>query len=290
MIKYAIPGMYELKDINFKILKMKREHPDFFYDNVDIEYCYGNPQFCIWDGGRIFGKYIHTSANEISSIIDKYNNDFNIPIRYVFTNCALKEEHYKNRFGNILMLLGSKKYNEVVVADDNFMKYLKEHYPSYGFVSSTTKCILDKEEVKKELHKEDYKLVCLDYNLNRNINFLKSFSEEEKNKTELLINSICPPGCAQRKNHYFLNSMSHLNFGRTYKMEYCGITENTFYPEVKKHHLVYEDLRDIYEPMGFEHFKIEGRTWDNLSIALTYCNYMIKPEYKDYVLMNLVMG
>lgn len=288
MIKYALPGMYEHADFYFRLLDLKRNRPDYFFENVDIEIVYGNPQFCIWDGGRIFSSYRQTTREEISDIINIYNNEFNIPIRYVFTNCCLEEKHYYNRFGNLLMELGSFGPNEVVLADDNFLHYLKENYPTYKFVSSTTKCLIKPEDVKAEYEKEDYKLLCLDYNLNRNFNFLEKLTPEEKEKTEFLVNAICAPACPNRKHHYYKNSQSHLEFGRTYHMDYCSITNGTFGGDTQKHHLTYTDLQQTYEPLGFSHFKIEGRTWHDLDLALACCNYLIKPEYRNIVLTILV--
>lgn len=279
MIKYALPGMYEHAEYYFHLLDFMRQNPNYFYDNIKIEIIYGNPQFCIWDGGRIFEKYIHASKEKIQDIINIYNNEFNIPIRYVFTNCCLTEKEYYNKFGNLLMELGSRGPNEVVVADDNFMKYLKNNYPMYKYVSSTTKCLTNCEQVKNELHKKDYKLICLDYNLNNNLNFLKTFSLEEKEKTEMLINAICGPGCPNRKHHYIKNSQSHLEYGRPYHMGYCAITQTAC--EKQKHHLDYNLLTNTYEPLGFSYFKIEGRTWNELDLTLTLSDYLIKPEYKN---------
>ena len=121
MIKYAIPAMYELADLNFRLLSIKKERPDLFYDDIEIEISYGNPQFCIWDGGRVFSSYKQSSMDNIKNIIDTYNNTFNIPIRYVFTNNQLTSNEYHNRFCNLLMEIGANGFNEVVVADDNFM-------------------------------------------------------------------------------------------------------------------------------------------------------------------------
>ena len=186
------------------------------------------------------------------------------------------------------MEAGNNYNNEVVLADDNFMVYLQEKYPNYSFISSTTKCLLNKEKVKTELNNDNFKMVCLDYNLNNNLTFLNTLTEKEKKKTELLINPVCPPNCQNRKDHYYLNSKSNLDYGREYKMEYCGIIENNFHPEViKKNHLTYEELKNTYEPMGFEYYKIEGRTWKTCDMLLTYCNYMVKPEYKDFVFCNI---
>ena len=79
-----------------------------------------------------------------------------------------------------------------------------------------------------------------------------------------------------------------LNYGKNYSTPWCGIIENNFYPNTHKNHMTYDMIKEKYAPMGFEHFKIEGRTWNELDLALTYCEYMIKPEYKNYVLTCLI--
>ncbi|MGN1342698.1 MAG: hypothetical protein ACI4VL_05760 [Bacilli bacterium] len=50
-------------------------------------------------------------------------------------------------------------------------------------------------EAKNEINNQNYKFICLDYNLNHNWTFLDSLNPEEKEKTEFLINPICGPGC-----------------------------------------------------------------------------------------------
>ena len=81
MIKYAIPGMYELANLNFKLLDLKTTNPECFYNDIEIEISYGNPQFCIWDGGRVVSSYKQASIDIIKNRIDTYNNKYNIPIR-----------------------------------------------------------------------------------------------------------------------------------------------------------------------------------------------------------------
>lgn len=289
-IKYSIPGFYELSDLNIKLLKLIKNKPQYFYDNFLIEAVYGTPQFCIWDGGRIFNQAKQSSKEQIEQLIYTYNNIFNIPIRYVFTNNQLKEKHYHDHFGNLCMELGSYYNNEVVIADDNFMLYLKNKYPNYSFISSTTKCLNTLEEIVQELDNSNYKMMCLDYNLNKNINFLKNIEENKKDKIELLINPICLPNCLYRKEHYKLNSLANLNYGKKYTMQGCNIPtdKNIFEPKAQKHHITYEDIINTYLPLGYQHFKIEGRTWDSKALCLTYCNYMVKPEYKNSVISILI--
>lgn len=183
------------------------------------------------------------------------------------------------------MELGKNYKNEVVVADDNFAFYLKENYPSYTLISSTTKCLVKKEEVFLELDKKIYNKICLDYNFNKNINFLKNIPEQYEEKIELLVNPVCGVKCPYRKEHYYLNSISHLNYGKTYQMEGC-IIKNNFIKQSSENNLYYSDLKRYQEKekIKIKHFKIEGRTWNKIDLLLTYCDYMIQPKYKNYVI------
>lgn len=192
-----------------------------------------------------------------------------------------------DRFGNLCLTLCENELNEIVLVDDNFLAYIKENYPKYTFISSTTKC-LNKEQTLEELKRKDFKMICLDYNLNSNMDFLKSLTEEEKEKTELLVNAICPPGCPNRKLHYKLNSLSHLNYGQNFQIN-CNIKKHINSTEVfnSKNNISYEKIKNIYEPLGFKWFKLEGRTLSPFEVLCNYVYYMVKPEYYIEVISDL---
>jgi hypothetical protein len=178
--------------------------------------------------------------------------------------------------------------NQVVLVDSNFMEYIKLNYPNLSFISSTTKC-LNKKDFKNELKDNKFIEVCLDYNLNHNWEMLDSLSPEEKQRCEFLCNAICPPGCPTRKKHYKLNSLYNLNFGKNYDVPYCGIKNHSLSPECKAYsnNISYEEIRDKYEPNGFCHFKLEGRTFTNSEQILIYSDYMVKPEYKNLFIEHM---
>ena len=46
-------------------------------------------------------------------------------------------------------------------------------------------------------------------------------------------------------------------------------------------HISPDDLYSKYVPMGYSHFKIEGRTMPDVNVLENYVYYMVKPEYKD---------
>ena len=288
MINYAIPGVYSHFELNVNLIHLIKDHPEFFYDNIGIDAVFGIFPFCIMDGGRIFNEYVHLTKEEVEYIVKTYN-DLSTPVRLVYTNTQLDPSLYNDRWSNIVLKIVENDINQIVVSDDNFQKYVRENYPKFSFISSTTKC-LNLADFKEELKKDAYLEVCLDYNLNSNLKMLNELTEQEREKCEFLINAICAPGCQNRKEHYKFNSLYHINQGMNFHMIYCPITDNTVSPTncAYRNNLSYEDIVKNYEPLGFKHFKLEGRTLSDLEVAANYIKYMVKPEYKEYVLTRIM--
>ena len=278
MINFLLPGFYEHFNLFKEIIEFKEKFPQYFYSEANIGACYGNFQFCLWDGGRIFNSYTQASYEQIVNIRDFYLSK-NIPLRLVFTNTEITEEHLDDRFCNLVTKLCEHENNEIVVNSALLEQYLRTNYPKYKFISSTTKCLLSPSDSKNELDK-DYFMVCLDYNLNHNFEFLKTI--ENKEKTEFLVNAICPAGCPYRKNHYRLNSIQHLNYGKLYLLNECKITKNTLDTDSARdrNNITPQEIYTTYAPMGFSNFKLEGRTLSDLEVLIGIVSYMVKPEYQ----------
>lgn len=289
MINFLIPGFYENFKLNVKLLDVLKDYPYYFYDGVRIEAVYGSFPFNIWDGGRTFPVYRHATREEIEKIKHIFNDIYDVNIRQVMTNPVIQEDNFYNRFGNICLSLCENERNEVIINNSDFEEFVREHYPQYKFISSTTKCLNTVESFKNELDNPNYRMICLDYNLNHNWKMLEQLTDEQKKKCEFLINAICPPGCPDRKNHYKNNGKFALSFGKHYAMTKCGVAANTCSWTTRNYHnnISPTELYEKYAPMGFEYFKIEGRTLPSVEIAANYCYYMVKPEYHDEVLLKL---
>ena len=286
MINYIIPGLYEHFNLNKAFIEYLKNNPKEQIEDTKINAVFGNFQFCIWDGGRIFDEYKQTTIEEIDKIFSYYTNE-NIVSRLIFTNNQLKEEDYYDRFCNLILTIGQDYNVEIVVADDNLREYIQNKYPNYQFISSTTKCITNFDLLKKEINDPNYKMVCLDYNLNHNKKLL-NFSPEEKEKTEFLCNAICPPACPYRKEHYKLNSFFSLTYGIPYNIQNCSIKYNTveFEQINSSNYITLEQIQNYYYPNGFKYFKLEGRTLSPLEVLCNYANYFIKSEYRQSFLVK----
>ena len=261
MINYIIPGLYEHFNLNKAFIASLKNHPKHQLVATKINAGFGNFQFCIWDGGRIFDEYKQTTIEEIDKIFSYYTNE-NIVSRLIFTNNQLKEEDYYDRFCNLILTIGQDYNVEIVVADDNLREYIQNKYPNY-------------------------KMVCLDYNLNHNKKLL-NFSLEEKEKTEFLCNAICPPACPYRKEHYKLNSFFSLTYGIPDNTQNCSIKYNTveFEQINSSNYITLEQIQNYYYPNGFKYFTLEGSTLSPLEVLCNYANYFIKSEYRQSFLVK----
>ena len=168
--------------------------------------------------------------------------------------------------------------------------YIRKNYPRYKISSSTCKEIRTIDAVNKELEK-DYHLVVLDYNLNNHFEFIQEIKHKER--CEILVNACCIPNCQRRGAHYkdiARRQSLHLK-NRTlppHKQKHlpmwqCSYGEVNTIHKIKDYptHISPDAIWEKYVPMGFKHFKIEGRTANLFSLIDTYCYYFMKPETKD---------
>ena len=137
---YHLPGLFEFYELYRVFLPLFFEHREYFYDWCEIDSIYGAPADCIWGGGRV-GVGDH-DPREVLELMREYG----ISARLTFSNSLLREEHLLDKKCNALCALfeeSEEVRNGVIVHSDLLLDYLKIHYPSFYFVSSTTKVLTD---------------------------------------------------------------------------------------------------------------------------------------------------
>lgn len=287
-VNFIIPGLYEHYKLNILFCTMLKAHPEYFYDNVNVSAIFGNFQFSTWDGGRTFIDYYYANKELVERLVYIYNQELNIPMRLVFTSHTITERDLYDRYNNMILTLCHNEMNEIVVASPLLEDYIRTNYPKYSFISSTTKC-LNKDELLKEIDSNKYKMVCLNYNLNKHKGLLEEVTKEQKEKMEFLINAICPSGCPNRKNHYYLNSLFSQSYGKMYSMKSCDIKGTSLNYQDRTRHINNLQPDDVFEYFnnGFNNFKIEGRTFTDIEMILHLVKYMVKPEYHSTMILGL---
>ncbi len=281
MAHYHLPGLFEFYELYRAFLPLFREHREYFYDWCDIGSIYGAPADCVWGGGRAgFGD---NDPGEVLALMQEYG----ISARLTFSNSLLREEHLSDKGCNRLCALFNETGgNGVIVHSDLLLEYLKKNYPNLYFVSSTTKVLTDFREFLDEVNREDFRYVVPDFRLNKAFDKLNTLTNVQKGKAEFLCNECCWFGCTDRKICY--ENVSHKNLGETCEDHRCiapsGNEGYRFSKAMTNPGFIgVQDIREIYLPMGFSNFKIEGRGLGSAVILEFLLYYMTKPEYQIHV-------
>lgn len=282
-VYYHLPGLFEFYELYCVFLPLYREHREYFYDWCEIGSVYGAPADCIWGGGRVGGG--DCSPQEVLALMREYG----ISARLTFSNSLLREEHLSDKKCNTLCTLFSELQgtrNGVIVHSDLLLDYLKRNYPELYFVSSTTKVLTDFEELVNEIKRDEFLYVVPDFRLNKAWKKWNTLSQNQKEKVEFLCNECCWFGCRERKLCY--ETVSRKNLGENCPDHRCtapDAREGYRFSKAMENpgFIGTDDIKNIYLPMGFNNFKIEGRGLGSALILEFLLFYMTKPEYQLHV-------
>ena len=280
---YHLPGLFEFYGLYSEFLPLFREHREYFYDWCDIGSIYGAPADCVWGGGRVgFGE---NNPKEVLALMKEYG----ISARLTFSNSLLRTEHLSDKKCNYLCSMFGEKneiQNGVIIHSDLLLEYLKNKYPEFYFVSSTTKVLIDFEQLKHEMNRNDFLYVVPDFRLNKELDKLNRLSEKQKDKVEFLCNECCFIGCLERKKCY--ETVSRQNLGEDCLDHVCKAMNShegyRFSKAMQNSSFIsVEDIQNNYLPKGFSQFKIEGRSLGSALVLEFLLYYMVKPEYQIHV-------
>ena len=298
-VRFHLPDFSGNFKLNLMFAEMLKHRPEFFREGVEIASFYGVFPPSIWNGGRTQGGVV--DKNFVRSVI-KAANDRDIPLRFTFTNPALEKKHLSDPFCNMVMAMANNGLNEAIVMSPLLEDYIRNNYPKYKLTSSTCKRITDPDALEAELAK-DYHIVVVDYDFNNNFEVLEKLPR--KKDCELLVNACCEPNCPRRSEHYYCIGVQQIAYNehiKKYKnlpfdaakydpknFRGCPYSQRGIFDiRELRTHITPDDIWNKYVPMGFEQFKIEGRTASPLNVLETYMYYMAKPECRDEARFTLL--
>lgn len=278
-VYWHLPGFCYFRVINQLFINLMKDYPDKFYDGYKIGSVYGSFPGAIWNGGRtVFGV---TSKSDMKNIIDSYNSK-GVPVRFTWTNSLLEEKHVYDTYCNLIMEQANNGLNQVLVNREPLENYIRENYPDFKRISSTTKRIVDLEGLKKELEK-DYFLVVLDYDMNHNEEVLKDI-EPYADRVEILVNEICFPGCPKRTEHYMTESRLQLEYDYRESFPCPNKTKQRTFAECKdRPAFISREEINSYIDRGFVNFKIVGRGMPMDFVVDSYMYYLVKEEAQEFI-------
>ena len=277
---YHLPGLFEFYELYRVFLPLFRQHREYFYDWCEIGSIYGAPGDCLWGGGRV--GYGDCAPRDVLRLTREYG----VSARLTFSNSLLREEHLSDRKCNELCRLFAETggpANGVIVHSDLLLHYLEKRYPGLYFVSSTTKVLTEFQQLRQELEREEFRYVVSDFRLNRAFDRLEALPAPLKDKVEFLCNECCWFGCKDRKACY--ETVSRKSLGEDGPEHRCAAPDAEGGYRFSKAmtnpgFIGVGDISNVYLPMGFSHFKIEGRSLGSALILEFLLYYLTKPEYQ----------
>ena len=285
--RFHLPGLFEFFELYKVFVPQFYEHPQWFYPWCEIGSLYGAPADCLWGGGRVgYGK------NGIEREVLDFFKDYGISLRLTFSNSMLKTEHLPDKKCNDLCSMFCNENNGIIIHSDLLMDYIKNNFPDFYFVSSTTKVLTDTADLNRELSRKEFRYVVPDFRLNRNFVFLDSLEPFKKKKVEFLCNECCWEKCARRKSCYENVSARVLELdvpewecGAPHKSRgyrFSSAMRNQFY-------IGPEQIVSEYMPRGFSDFKIEGRSLGSALVLEMIMHYMVRPECQIELRENIYL-
>ena len=211
--------------------------------------------------------------------------EYGISARLTFSNSLLREEHLSDKKCNRLCTLFGEGaiQNGIILHSDLLLDYIQTHYPSFYFVSSTTKVLTDFQALVAELDREAFRYVVPDFRLNKERTKLNTLTEVQKRKVEFLCNECCWTGCYDRKNCY--ENVSRKSLGEDCPDHICvspRASRGYRFSDAMRNpaFISIEDIQLRYAPAGFSHFKIEGRSLGSAIVLEFLLYYLTKPEHQ----------
>ena len=262
-----------------------QRHPERFMPNIRPAAFYGSFNNAIWQVGRsMIG--IQPSPLDIETAIQRIN-DAGVAVRYTYTNSLIEEKHLNDTYCNLTMELANNGKNEVLVNSPVLEKYLRENYPNFKYILSTTACERNIDKINEATKK--YDLVVIDFRDNRNFEFLEKI--QDKDKIEILLDELCTSSCAFRKKHYDIIAKINCLQGNRSE-DFCMMKNNAdggsggFYSNLERNkdtNLSFDDVYKRYYEMGFRNFKLIGRKISEMFTFESYMYYIVNPEWRDRV-------
>ena len=274
VLNFYLPDFYTNVNLICFMHDLQQSVPQCFYDDVKITSAYGSFPNCIWNGGRVILDRI--TRAQVEAVLKQYH-DRGIKVRFTFTNPLIEEKHLSDSWCNEVVQLADNMGNEILVNSPTLEKYIRETYPKYSIISSTTKCLYDIEAIKAEMEK-DYDIVVLDSAMN---NTPELFALDHKDRMELIVDHFCEDNCPRRRVHYNMLGKSQMEFTEPSAWQCKNIAREFFQIMENRSFISTDMIFGKYREAGFRHFKLDGRSYPPRRLISSFLYYLVKPEWHD---------
>lgn len=271
---FYLPDFYTNVKLICFLADLQQATPECFYEGAKIASAYGCFPGSIWNGGRVvLGS---CKKPDMKAVIENLNSR-GIAVRFTFTNPLIEEKHLNDTFCNLCLEMADGGMNEVLVNSPILEEYMRKNYPKYPLISSTTKCLDKLEDIKAEMEK-DYAIVVIDSALN---NTEELFSLDHKDRMELIVDHFCEDNCPRRRAHYVVQGRAQLEFSDPEWKPCMNIAREFWQIKKNKSFISTDMIYGKYKAAGFQHFKLDGRSYPPRRLIDSFLYYLVKPEWHE---------
>lgn len=282
--KFSLPGFYSLRPVYEVFLNLINDYPEILLPNTEIDAIFGIFPNTLWNGGgSYFGHLVE--KDEIQETINYYNQEWNIPLRFTFTNVFAGEDLISDRYSNLIAECGHNGKNEILTSNNQLEAYLRKTYPNYRYCRS----IIAAHSQPYDLANGRYYISVMQRAKNNDWDYLNTIPQLDRSSIEFLCTDLCPDNCPRIYTHYRDLARAQLSFLYNDPRTECTMKEvkGTFplhYWKTNCKTRIDRQMIDVdYLPKDFCRFKISGRG-SPVKVVLLLAEYMIQPEYQQDVI------
>ena len=273
-LNYALPDFTGGLKMNLSLIESWRNDPAKFRDGVRFDSVYDSFPGCKANGGRHYVGLQYPPFKMHATFAAL--NDAGVKARLAFTNMFLDSNALRDdAYIRTILDIASDYDVEIIVYSDDVADYLRQHYP-FKLVLSTTREITDIVTLNNAL--ERYEYVVLNYNLNKDYDFLAQIAHPER--LEVMVNELCAPNCPVRQKHYEHESRDQINGESTLFKEKCNRPKADLMDLINGPIVLSnEEIAHLRADYGIRNFKIVGRNRKREKLVDVLLYYLVKPEH-----------
>ena len=273
-LNYALPDFTGGLKMNLSLIESWRNDPAKFRDGVRFDSVYDSFPGCKANGGRHYVGLQYPPFKMHATFAAL--NDAGVKARLAFTNMFLDSNALRDdAYIRTILDIASDYDVEIIVYSDDVADSLRQHYP-FKLVLSTTREITDIVTLNNAL--ERYEYVVLNYNLNKDYDFLAQIAHPER--LEVMVNELCAPNCPVRQKHYEHESRDQMNGESTLFKEKCNRPKADLMDLINGPIVLSnEEIAHLRADYGIRNFKIVGRNRKREKLVDVLLYYLVKPEH-----------
>jgi collagenase-like PrtC family protease len=273
-LNYALPDFTAGLKMNLSLIDSWRNDPAKFRDGVRFDSVYDSFPGCKANGGRHYVGLQYPPFQMHATFAAL--NDAGVKARLTFTNMFIDSRTLRDdAYIRTILDIASDYDVEIIVYSDDVADYLRQHYP-FKLVLSTTREITDIVTLNNALECYDY--VVLNYNLNKDYDFLAQIAHPER--LEVMVNELCAPNCPVRQKHYEHESRDQMNGESTLFKEKCNRPKADLMDLINGPIVLSnEEIAHLRADYGIRNFKIVGRNRKRENFIDVLLYYLVKPEH-----------